>query len=123
MKSKIHRCNCRKVWSIQNRKFKITVQSILLTGEWIAELKPERKCEPKGFVTTKKSREIVYNPTSKYLENFKIIDKLIYDKKTSTSILKTENVYFLLRMVPVIFLKRKHKTIRFTLFLYKQMSK
>ncbi|MDQ0970887.1 hypothetical protein QFZ31_000765 [Neobacillus niacini] len=81
MKSKIHRCNCRKVWSIQNRKFKITVQSILLTGEWIAELKPERKCEPKGFVTTKKSREIVYNPTSKYLENFTIIDKLIYDKK------------------------------------------
>ncbi|MDF2792187.1 MAG: hypothetical protein K0S80_5289 [Neobacillus sp.] len=81
MKSKIHRCNCRKVWSIQNRKFKITVQSILLTGEWFAELKPERKCEPKGFVTTKKSRGIVYNPTSKHLENFTIVDKLIYDKK------------------------------------------
>ncbi|MFB3165292.1 hypothetical protein ABLO26_28465 [Neobacillus sp. 179-J 1A1 HS] len=81
MKSKIHRCNCRKVWSIQNRKFKITVHSILLTGEWFAELKPERKCEPKGFVTTKKSQEIVYNPTSKNLENFTIVDKLIYDKK------------------------------------------
>lgn len=27
------------------------------------------------------SREIIYNPTDKYLENFKIVDKLIYDKK------------------------------------------
>lgn len=81
MKCKIHRCNCRKVWSIQNRKSKITAQSILLIGEWFTELKPERRCEPKGFVSTKMSREIIYNPTDKYLENFKIVDKLIYDKK------------------------------------------
>lgn len=81
MKCKIHRCNCRKVWSIQNRKSKITAQSILLIGESFAELKPERSCEPKGFVSTKESREIIYNPTNKYLENFKIVDKLIYDKK------------------------------------------
>lgn len=81
MKCKIHRCNCRKVWSIQNRKSKITAQSILLIGEWFAELKPERRCEPKGFVTTKKSRDIIYNPTNNYLKNFMIVDKLIYDKK------------------------------------------
>lgn len=82
MKCRIHRCNCRKVWSIQNRKSKNTAQSILLIGEWFAELKPERKCEPKGFVATKRSQEVICNPTINYLEKFIIIDKLIYDKKT-----------------------------------------
>jgi hypothetical protein len=81
MKCKIHRCNCRKVWTIQNRKSKITAQSILLIGEWFTELKPERRCEPKGFVSTKMSREIIYKPTDKYLEKFSIVDKLIYDKQ------------------------------------------
>ncbi|MFP7297993.1 hypothetical protein [Neobacillus niacini] len=80
MKSKIHRCNCRKVWSIQNRKTKITANSILLTGEWFTELKPERKCDPKGFVTTKKSQEIFFNPPQQYLDKFIKVEKLIYDK-------------------------------------------
>lgn len=81
MKCKIHRCNCRKVWSIQNRKTKFTANSILLIGEWFAELKPERRCDPKGFVTTKKNQEIIYNPPHEYIENFVIVEKLIYDKK------------------------------------------
>jgi hypothetical protein len=81
MKSKIHRCNCRKVWSIQNRKTKVTANSILLTGEWYAELKPERRCDPKGFVTTKRSHEIIFNPSLNYIENFIKVEKLIYDKK------------------------------------------
>jgi hypothetical protein len=80
MKSKIHRCNCRKVWSIQNRKTKVTANSILLIGDWFAELKPERRCDPKGFVTTKKSEEIIYNPPHEYIKNFIKVDKLIYDK-------------------------------------------
>lgn len=79
--SKIHRCNCRKVWSIQNRKTKVTANSILLIGEWFAEIKPERRCEPKGFVTTNKSQEIIYNPSQEYVENFVKVEKLIYDKK------------------------------------------
>lgn len=81
MKCKIHRCNCRKVWSIQNRKSKIPAQSILLIGEWFIELKPERRCEPKGFVATMTSQQIIYNPTNQFMEKFLIIDKLIYDKK------------------------------------------
>ncbi|WP_045516754.1 hypothetical protein [Neobacillus niacini] len=81
MKSKIHRCNCRKVWSIQNRKTKVTASSILLIGEWFAEIKPERRCDPKGFVTTNKSHEIIYNPSQEYVENFVKVEKLIYDKK------------------------------------------
>jgi hypothetical protein len=81
MKSKIHRCNCRRVWSIQNRKTRITAASILLTGEWYTELRPERSCDPKGFVATKKSQEIIFNPPLEYIENFRIVEKLIYDKK------------------------------------------
>lgn len=94
MKCKIHRCNCRKVWSIQNRKSKTTAQSILLIGEWFTELKPERICEPKGFVTTKQNQEIIYNPTKKYLEKFIIIDKLIYDKKNVNFNIKFGNSLF-----------------------------
>src|SRR3954464_10891107 len=81
MKSKIHRCNCRKVWSIQNRKNKVTATSILLIGEWFAELKPERRCDPKGFVTTEKSHEIIFNPSYEYVTSFVKVEKLIYDKK------------------------------------------
>jgi hypothetical protein len=81
MKSKIHRCNCRKVWSIQNRKTKVTADSILLNGEWYAELRPERRCDPKGFVATKRSQEIIFNPPREYIENFRIVEKLNYDKK------------------------------------------
>ena len=81
MKSKIHRCNCRKVWAIQNRKTKVTADSILLNGEWYAELRPERRCDPKGFVAAKKSQEIIFNPAREYIENFRIVEKLNYDKK------------------------------------------
>ncbi|MCM3691349.1 hypothetical protein [Neobacillus niacini] len=81
MKSKIHRCNCRKVWSIQNRKTKITATSILLTGEWYAELKPERRCDPKGFVATQKNHEIIFNPPLEFIEHFKKVERLMYDKK------------------------------------------
>jgi hypothetical protein len=106
MKCKIHRCNCRKVWSIQNRKFKITSQSILI-GEWFTELKPERRCEPKGFVITKENREIIYNPTIKYLENFKIVDKLIYDKINVNFNIKNGKCLFFAEDGTCYILKRK----------------
>ncbi|OIK16816.1 hypothetical protein BIV60_02020 [Bacillus sp. MUM 116] len=85
MKSKIHRCNCRKVWSIQNRKTKVTANTVLLNGAWTTELKPERKCNPKGFVTTQNSWEIIFNPASELVEKFVKVTKLMYDK---------ENVHF-----------------------------
>lgn len=94
MKCKIHRCNCRKVWSIQNRKLKNTAQSILLIGEWFAEIKPERSCEPKGFVATKRREHIILDPPSKYMEKFIIIDKLIYDKKNVNFNIKNGNCLF-----------------------------
>jgi hypothetical protein len=81
MKSKIHRCNCRRIWSIQNRKSKTTAQSILITGEWSAELKPERRCDPKGFVTSNKAQEIIFNPTNELLGNYVKVEKLFYNKK------------------------------------------
>ena len=80
MKSKIHRCNCRQTWSIQNRKRKTTANSILLNGEWISEIKPDRKCDPKGFVTTNESKNIILNPAKDVIEQFSKVTKLIYDK-------------------------------------------
>ncbi|MEH7298764.1 hypothetical protein [Neobacillus drentensis] len=81
MKYKIHRCNCRKVWSIQNRKTKTIASSLLLDGHWKAELRPERMSNPKGFVTTNNSQAIIFNPSLELVEQYVTVDKLIYDKK------------------------------------------
>jgi hypothetical protein len=81
MKYKIHRCNCRKVWSIQNRKTKTIATSLLLDGHWKAELKPERKYNPKGFVTTNSSQAIIFNPPHELVEQYEKVNQLIYDKK------------------------------------------
>jgi hypothetical protein len=82
MKCKIHRCNCREIWSIQNRKTHSTASTVLLNGNWIAELKPERRSNPKGFVTTNRREDIIFNPASELLESFIKVAKLIYDKKS-----------------------------------------
>lgn len=95
MKSKIYRCNCRKVWSIQNRKSNITASTILVNGKWDTELKPERSCNPKGFVTTKRSQEIIINPSSEIVEDFVKKEKLIYDKeKIHFNVKDGEFLYF-----------------------------
>jgi hypothetical protein len=81
MKSKIHRCNCRKIWSVQNRKVNTTARTVLLNGKWTAELKPERRCNPKGFITTVSSEDIIFNPADELVEQFIKVKKLFYDKK------------------------------------------
>ena len=83
MKWKIHRCNCRKVWAIQSRKSKITANTILLNGNWLTQLKPEGSCNPRGFVTTLKSNEIILNPATELVEQFVKVPKLIYDKRNA----------------------------------------
>jgi hypothetical protein len=80
MKNKIHRCNCRKIWSIQNRKTRITAKTVLLNGNWLAELKPDRKSNPKGYVTTNQSQDIIINPDTELVAQFYKANKLIYDK-------------------------------------------
>jgi hypothetical protein len=81
MKFKIHRCNCRKLWSVQTRKTKFTAFSVLLEGSWGTELKPHRKYNPKGFVTTHVEQGIIVNPSIDEVKKFEKIAKLIYDKK------------------------------------------
>jgi hypothetical protein len=81
MKSKIHRCNCRNIWSIQNRKITRTVSTMLLNGDWYIELKPERRCNPKGFVTTNRSEDIIFNPCNELVEQFQKVAKLVYNKE------------------------------------------
>ncbi|PLT35148.1 hypothetical protein [Bacillus sp. V5-8f] len=81
MKSKIHRCNCKKVWTVQNRKVTMSANTVLLNGDWITEVKPDRSSNPKGFVTTSKSDEIILNPSIDFLTHFNKVAKLIYDKQ------------------------------------------
>ncbi|WP_026692065.1 hypothetical protein [Peribacillus kribbensis] len=80
MKCKIHRCNCRKTWSIQNRKMKIIAKSILLNGEWVTEVKPDRRLNPKGFVITNSTQDIITDPPAELLRQFKTATKLLYNK-------------------------------------------
>jgi len=82
MKWKIHRCNCRKIWSIQNRKKKIIAKSILLNGNWTTEVKPNRRVDPKGFVITNDTHDIIIDPPIELLTQFKKATKLIYNKNT-----------------------------------------
>lgn len=81
MKSKIHRCNCRNTWTVQNRKRSITASTMLLNGKWYVELKPERKYNPKGFVATDSSDDIIINPSEQFVKRFVKIKKLVYDKE------------------------------------------
>lgn len=85
MKSKIHRCNCSSTWTVQNRKSSFKTNTMLLNGKWYVELKPERKTNPKGFVVTDRSEDIIINPPIHLIEGFDEIKKLVYDK---------ENVFF-----------------------------
>ena len=82
MKCKIHRCNCRKIWSVQSRKTRITAKSVLLNGTWTTELKPERRLDPKGFVITNRTQDIITNPPMEIMGQFIKVAKLIYDKKS-----------------------------------------
>ncbi len=95
LKFKIHRCNCRNVWSVQNRKTKLIVSSILLNGKWSTEIKPERIRNPKGFVTTNSSQEIILNPAFELVEQYIKVEQLIYDKsKVNFNLKEGENLYF-----------------------------
>lgn len=95
MKSIIYRCNCRKLWSIQNRKRKQTAQSILLIGDWTTEIKPERSRNPKGFVATTESRKLVLNPSIELIEKYIKITKLMYNPAdVSFNIISGRNLYF-----------------------------
>jgi hypothetical protein len=58
---------------------------MLLNGKWYVELKPEKKSNPKGFVVTDRSEDIIFNPPEQLIDSFNKIKKLVYDK---------ENVFF-----------------------------
>ncbi|MBV7506600.1 hypothetical protein KW850_15150 [Bacillus sp. sid0103] len=95
MKFKIHRCNCRKLWSIQTRKSKFTALSLLLDGSWGTELKPQRKYNPKGFVTTNTKQDIIVNPPIEAVAKFEKVAKLIYDKKNvNFNVNQGESLFF-----------------------------
>lgn len=95
MKFKIHRCNCRNIWSVQNRKTRFTACTILLYGKWNTELKPERKSNPKGFVTANGKDDVIINPAIELVEQFEKVAKLIYDKQNIYfNVKQGENLFF-----------------------------
>ncbi|WP_147535490.1 hypothetical protein [Bacillus marasmi] len=95
MKVRIHRCNCRKIWAIQTRKVKQTANSVLLIDQWNTELKPDRRVNPKGFVTTKDCNSIVLNPANELLENYIKITKLVFNKEeVSFNFTNGRNLFF-----------------------------
>ncbi|MFD0049694.1 hypothetical protein ACFVHQ_10240 [Actinomycetes bacterium NPDC127524] len=95
MKGKIHRCNCQQLWSVQTRKSKITAQTVLLQGEWLTEVKPWRTSNPKGFVSTPYSENIIINPADELLENFEPEEKLLYDRhRVWFNLTAGEHLYF-----------------------------
>ncbi|WP_066365333.1 hypothetical protein [Neobacillus fumarioli] len=107
MKSKIYRCNCRKAWSIQNRKLKTTARTILLHGEWAAELKPDRKTDPKGFIAT--NQTIIMNPEEEVMVQFEKVAKLLYDKeRVDFNIPSGKDLYFAEDGACYIIRKRKN---------------
>lgn len=95
MKFKIHRCNCRKLWSVQTRKTKFTAFSVLLDGSWSTELKPARKYNPKGFVIANGKQDLIVNPATELVEKFEKVAKLIYDKKNvNFNVNQGESLFF-----------------------------
>ena len=84
MKCQIYRCNCRGIWTIQNRNRKVTVESLLLNGKWSIELKPHRRRNPKGFVVPSNPQDIILHPNQATLKKFNKGIKLIYDKDAIT---------------------------------------
>ena len=95
MKFKIYRCNCRKTWSIQTRKSKVAAGALLLNGQWGTEVKPERRKNPKGFVTTIGGNDIVLNPASELVNQFVKVKKLIYDRaNVNFNVEQGEGLYF-----------------------------
>ncbi|MCP8970325.1 hypothetical protein [Ectobacillus ponti] len=94
MKHTIHRCNCRKVWTVQNRKRRVTASSILLDGSWSVEVKPQRRCNPKGFVVAKQ-QSVILHPPPELIAEFIVSGQLLYNKEQVAFNVQTgEGLYF-----------------------------
>ncbi len=60
---------------------RITAKTVLLNGNWMSEIKPNRISNPKGYVTTSKIQDIILNPDTELVAQYNKEAKLIYDKK------------------------------------------
>ena len=52
------------------QKTHITASTVLLNGTWNAELKPNRRRNPKGFVITNRWQDIILDPPIELVEQF-----------------------------------------------------
>ena len=73
----------------------MTAKALLLNGKWEAESKPQRSCNPRGFVVTDRSEDVICNPPAELVEQFIKVAKLIYDKQNIDFNVKSgEYLYF-----------------------------
>lgn len=54
----------------------------MLNGNWTTEVKPERRLDPKGFVITNNTQDIIPDPPMELLKQYKKVTKLIYNKSS-----------------------------------------
>jgi hypothetical protein len=69
----------KKKWTSHTYKSCTKADTVLILGNWFAETKPNRKANPKGWITTDHSN-VVYNPTPEQLSYFQKEARLIYNK-------------------------------------------
>lgn len=55
-------------------------KSLLVVGQWNAEVKPLKKSNPKGWVYTDHTN-VILNPSKELLSKFKKSKQLVYDKR------------------------------------------
>lgn len=79
MKAIIHWCKRKNMWTIHTYKSCNKVTSLLVNGLWTTEVKPNKKSNPRGWVSTDQSF-VIPNPSKEALAKFKISDKLVFNK-------------------------------------------
>lgn len=79
MKNIIHYCKQKKKWTSHTYQSCAKAPSILVVGEWKTEVKPKRKSNPRGWITTDHTNVII-NPEPSEVDQFTKAQRLLYDK-------------------------------------------
>lgn len=97
MKSIVHWCQPKKMWTHHTYNSCMKNPYILIKGGWSTEVKPKRKTNPRGWVVTQHNQVSVPNQAEvqKLLKKIHPSNKLLYDKNTmSFNISSGETIIF-----------------------------
>lgn len=79
MKNIVHYCQHKKMWTSHTYKSCAKAPSVLITGGWSTEIKPQRKTNPRGWVVADHT-QVHLNPDDALLEAYSKAQPLVYDK-------------------------------------------